>query len=70
MGLHTFVDPKAALAQAKAIFTGGGNTFLLVTRLYELGLMPILREVVAGGTPLVWVLSAGKQYSRTDDADH
>ena len=51
VGLHTFADPKAALAQAKAIFTGGGNTFLLVTRLYELGLMPILREVVAGGTP-------------------
>ena len=30
VGLHTFADPKKAIRQAKAIFTGGGNTFVLV----------------------------------------
>ena len=71
VGLHTFADPKAALAQAKAIFTGGGNTFLLVTRLYELGLMPILREVVAGGTPYMGTSAgsniAGQTMQTTND---
>ena len=71
VGLHTFAAPKAALAQAKAIFTGGGNTFLLVTRLYELGLMSILREVVAGGTPYMGTSAgsniAGQTMQTTND---
>ena len=71
VGLHTFADPEAALVQAKAIFTGGGNTFLLVTRLYELGLMPILREVVAGGTPYMGTSAgsniAGQTMQTTND---
>ena len=50
-GVHTSEDPIAAVQQAKAIFIGGGNTFLLLKTLYEQGLVDVLREVVANGTP-------------------
>lgn len=50
-GVHTFEDPIAAVQQAKAIFIGGGNTFLLLKTLYEQGLVEVLRDVVANGTP-------------------
>lgn len=49
MGLHEFENPKDALLNAKAIFTGGGNTFLLLKTLYELDLISTLREVVGRG---------------------
>jgi len=50
VGLHTFADPKKAIRQAKAIFTGGGNTFVLVNQLYGLEVMDVLREAVENGT--------------------
>lgn len=50
VGLHTFADPKKAIRQAKAIFTGGGNTFVLVNQLYALEVMDVLREAVENGT--------------------
>lgn len=50
VGLHTFADPKKAIRQAKAIFTGGGNTFVLVNQLYRLEVMDVLREAVENGT--------------------
>ncbi|GJH41415.1 dipeptidase E [Capnocytophaga sp. HP1101] len=50
VGLHTFADPKSAIRQAQAVFTGGGNTFVLVHQLYGLGLMDVLRETVEKGT--------------------
>ena len=50
VGLHTFADPKKAIRQAKAIFTGGGNTFVLVNQLYGLEMMDVLREAVENGT--------------------
>ena len=50
VGLHTFADPKKANRQAKAIFTGGGNTFVLVNQLYGLEMMDVLRETVENGT--------------------
>lgn len=50
-GLHEFEDPKTAIDNAKGIFTGGGNTFLLVSQLYSNEVMPILREVILEGTP-------------------
>lgn len=51
VGIHSFSSPCEAIRNAKAIFTGGGNTFLLVTKLYELGLMDILRQIIKNGTP-------------------
>jgi len=50
-GLHEFPDPMSALRESNGIFTGGGNTFLLVKALHDLGLMTVLRDVVNAGTP-------------------
>ncbi|WP_456865277.1 dipeptidase PepE [Galbibacter sp. BG1] len=48
-GIHTFSDPIEALKNAKAVFTGGGNTFLLVSQLYKLDVMPTLRARIFEG---------------------
>ena len=50
-GLHEFSNPVEALEKAKGIFTGGGNTFLLVTQLYHNNVMEVLKEVIENGTP-------------------
>lgn len=50
-GLHEFDNPKEAVQKAEAIFTGGGNTFLLVAQLYQHQLMNLLAETVKNGTP-------------------
>lgn len=50
-GIHEFENPKEAIQKAKAIFVGGGNTFLLLKTLYELDLMNALKEAVENGTP-------------------
>lgn len=50
-GLHEFEDMTAAVREAQAIFTGGGNTFLLVSQLYKYKLMETLRDVLHDGTP-------------------
>ncbi|MES2748100.1 MAG: dipeptidase PepE [Bacteroidota bacterium] len=50
-GLHEFDDATTAIKNAEAIFTGGGNTFLLVSQLYENKIMELLSEVVKNGTP-------------------
>lgn len=50
-GIHEFDDPAAALTDAEAVFTGGGNTFLLVSQLYKTGVMPALVAAVNRGVP-------------------
>jgi len=50
LGIHECNDPVRAIRQAKAIFVGGGNTFLLVKTLYDLQLLDVLKEVVQHGT--------------------
>lgn len=50
-GIHSFEDPTTAIQQAKGIFTGGGNTFLLVKMLHDLKLMDVLRNAIFNGTP-------------------
>ena len=50
-GLHEFEDQTGALNNAKGYFTGGGNTFLLVKILHELGLMNILKKNVERSKP-------------------
>ena len=51
VGLHTFENPVAAIEQAQGIFTGGGNTFLLVKKLYETNVLSALKTVLLNGTP-------------------
>ncbi|MXN91247.1 dipeptidase PepE [Flavobacterium sp. Sd200] len=50
-GLHEFEHPTQALTDAQAVFTGGGNTFLLVTQLYKNGVMAALEQAIKTGTP-------------------
>ena len=50
-GLHTYKDATEALKVAQGIFTGGGNTFVLIKKLYDLDIMHTLRQVVLDGTP-------------------
>jgi dipeptidase E len=50
-GLHEFDDYNIALKNAQGVFTGGGNTFLLVSQLYKHNIMSTLKDVVKNGTP-------------------
>jgi dipeptidase E len=50
-GLHEFENPIEAIENAQGIFTGGGNTFLLVTQLYQHNVMEVLSKAVQDGTP-------------------
>lgn len=50
-GLHEFENPAETIKSAQGIFTGGGNTFLLVTQLYQNKVMEVLAKVVGNGTP-------------------
>lgn len=50
-GIHEFENTEDAILNAEAIFTGGGNTFLLVSQLYKNNVMQLLSETVKKGTP-------------------
>ncbi|MEQ3663006.1 MULTISPECIES: dipeptidase PepE [unclassified Olleya] len=50
-GLHEFKNPVEAITTAKGIFTGGGNTFVLVNALYKFKLINPLKAAVKNGTP-------------------
>jgi dipeptidase E len=49
--VHETKDPIAAVEAAAGIFIGGGNTFRLLTRLCENGLLAPIRKRVLGGMP-------------------
>lgn len=51
VGLHEKSDMKTAIMKAEAIFTGGGNTFLLVDQLYKNELIDELKTAILKGTP-------------------
>ncbi|MDG1803839.1 dipeptidase PepE [Flavicella sp.] len=51
IGIHEFTNPKSAIENAKAIFVGGGNTFVLVATLYELEIMQDLKSCIESGIP-------------------
>jgi dipeptidase E len=49
--IHTFKNPAHAIENATGIFTGGGNTFLLVQQLYTQEILATMRQVILDGTP-------------------
>jgi dipeptidase E len=51
IGIHEFGNPKEALQNAKGIFTGGGNTFVLLNQLYKNDLIDTIKTEVKNGTP-------------------
>lgn len=50
-GIHEFENPIEAINNAEAIFTGGGNTFVLVSMLYKFNLLDAIQNAVEDGTP-------------------
>lgn len=51
IGVHTYENPTEAIENAEGIFTGGGNTFVLVNQLYKTNVLPTLRKKIFEGTP-------------------
>lgn len=64
IGLHTYNNPIEVLKNAKGVFTGGGNTFVLVNSLYRIELMQPLREAIFNGLPYMGT-SAGSNICGT-----
>lgn len=62
VGIHTFNDPVKAVEDAEAVFVSGGNSFRLLSKLYETGLVEALRKHVAAGKPYMGA-SAGSNMS-------
>jgi dipeptidase E len=50
-GIHEFESATNAIENAEGIFTGGGNTFLLVFQLYKNQVMTLLADTLKKGTP-------------------
>ncbi|MBY0526313.1 MAG: dipeptidase PepE [Gemmataceae bacterium] len=57
-GIHRHADPQAAVREAEAIYVGGGNSFRLLSALYRLNLLGVIRERVQAGMPYMGI-SAG-----------
>lgn len=51
--VHEAADPRRAAEEAQGFFVGGGNTFRLFARLYELELLEPIRRRVETGAPYV-----------------
>lgn len=50
-GLHTYKNPEIAVKEAKGIFVGGGNTFVLTNMLYKNKIINTLKETIDNGIP-------------------
>ena len=50
-GLHEFDNPIRAIEDAQGIFTGGGNTFVLVNQLYKNDVLVAIKDAITKGTP-------------------
>lgn len=53
VSVHDVSNPRRALAQAEAIFVGGGNTFRLLKSLYDWDLLAAIREHAGQGLPYI-----------------
>ena len=58
VGIQTFDDQLSAVRDADGIYVGGGNSFLLIRDLHEMGLVAPVRDRVIAGAPYLGV-SAG-----------
>ncbi len=71
VGIHTFKDPTKAIQNAKGIFTGGGNSFVLVNTLYQNNLLTVLKAKITNGTPYLGTSAgsniAGPNIKTTND---
>lgn len=51
VGIHTFSNPVEAMENAEAVFIGGGNTFVLVAKMYAENLWGTLLQKINNGLP-------------------
>lgn len=51
--VHNAEDKKALIHKSHAIIVGGGNTFALLARMYDEGLLKVVQSEVAGGKPYI-----------------
>ena len=51
LGIHMFSSTEEAFNNTQGIFTGGGNTFLLVEQLYRNEVLPLLKTAIDNGVP-------------------
>lgn len=58
-GLHTASDPRQAVAEARVLYVGGGNSFRLLKTLQQHDLLATVRERVAAGELRYMGSSAG-----------
>lgn len=52
-GIHEFANPADAIVNAQAVLVGGGNTFVLLAKLYEHNLIQTLQQKTAAGMPYI-----------------
>jgi dipeptidase E len=53
VGIHSLSDKLQTLKSAEGILVGGGNTFALLTKMYEESLLLAVRDAVMAGTPYI-----------------
>lgn len=53
VSVHQMSDPVKAVEEAECIAVGGGNTFHLVAKMHETGIMKAIREKAINGTPFM-----------------
>ena len=58
VGIHRARDPRRAVREADAVYVGGGNTFRLLARMQETGVLAEVRKRARAGMPFVGI-SAG-----------
>ena len=51
--IHHRRDKRSAVLEAKGIVVGGGNTFALLARTIEEGLLEVIRQKLMSGTPYI-----------------
>jgi dipeptidase E len=51
--VHTVTDPVLSVSKAECIVVGGGNTFRLVQKMHETGIMAAIRGKALAGTPFI-----------------
>jgi len=70
-GIHEFKNPKNAIENAKAFFTGGGNSFVLLHTLQHQNLVEILANEIKKGKPYLGTSAgsniAGQSIMNTND---
>ena len=51
--IHSVKDAQQSVKEADVIVIGGGNSFVLLNRLYSQGLVHLIRDKVLSGTPYI-----------------